>query len=54
MIFDAISVLIMRELKYNTKQVQTQEIIHATVKVHEIVEKIAGVNGPLHLILILY
>ena len=37
----------MRELKYNIKQVRTQEIIHAIVKVHAIVEKIAGVNGSL-------
>ena len=32
----------MRELKYNTKQVWTQEIVHA------IVEKIVGVNAPIH------
>ena len=37
----------MRELKYNTKQVWTQEIVNLIVKVHAIVEKIAGVNGPL-------
>ena len=36
----------MRELKYNTKQVWTQEIVDAIVKVRAIVEKIAGVNGP--------
>ena len=31
----------MKELKYNTKQVWTQEIVHP------VVEKIAGVNAAL-------
>ena len=37
----------MRKLKYNTKQVWTDETVHTIVQVHTIVEKIAGVNSPL-------
>ena len=37
----------MRELNYNARQVWTKEIVHTIVKVHAIVEKIAGMNAPL-------